>query len=369
MSAQDDDMAQIKGGDDANVLAQFAKAAKSVGASPVSLGLDFRKLSKGRGKLTMAEYLRYGLYDRKNWTDDARSRFVSSAQHWPIVDNCIDRKWWAVTEDKWVSSILLEQNGLPVPKTLAIFDKGPRLYPATERLSDAAGMEAFLKSCSGFPIFAKAVAGVGSAGALKITGCTDTQVEIAGRDPVSFATLTDDLLGAHAYIIQDCLTPHAFFDGLTDAVATVRCLNIIDDDGLRVPHTVLKLPSAGNSADNFWRNGNMLCDVNPETGEILSLVQNDGGALKRLDAHPADGRSVVGETLPHWEAMREVNAKVALMHASNRFASTDMALTADGPVVVEVNNGCAFELIQIATNQGLLTDDMLAFFAKNGVKL
>ena len=58
-----------------------------------------------------------------------------------------------------------------------------------------------------------------------------------------------------------------------------------------------------------------------------------------------------------------MNAKVALMHASNRFASTDMALTADGPVVVEVNNGCAFELIQIATDQGLLTDGMLAFFA------
>ena len=78
---------------------------------------------------------------------------------------------------------------------------------------------------------------------------------------------------------------------------------------------------------------------------------------------------IIGETLPDWEALREVNAKAALMHAPNRFASTDMALTKAGPVVVEVNNGCAFELIQIATGEGLLTDDMLAFFQKCGAKL
>ncbi|MEL6839719.1 MAG: sugar-transfer associated ATP-grasp domain-containing protein [Pseudomonadota bacterium] len=369
MSAQDEDLKKMHAASDANLLGQLAEAARAVGASPVSLGLDFRKLSKGRGKLNMNEYLRYGLYDRKKWSDDERSRFVSSSLHWPIVEHCIDRKWWAVTEDKWISSIVLERANMPIPRTLAVFDKGPRRYPAETQLATAAQLKDFLKSCERFPIFAKANAGVASAGALKITGVTDTHIEIAGRDAATFTEVTDTLFGDHQYIIQDCLEPHAFFDGLTDAVATVRCLNLIDDDGVQVPYTVLKLPGASNIADNFWRGGNMICDVDPASGEIRSLVRNDDGALTTLKEHPAQGRSVIGEMLPDWDAMMRINAEVALIHAPNRFASTDMALTKDGPVVVEVNNGCAFELIQIATGQGLLTDKMIAFFQKCGVKI
>lgn len=369
MSAQDEDIKKLKDAKDANLLGQLASAARSVGTSPIKLGLDFRKLGKGPGKLTMGEYLRYGLYDRQKWTDDERGRFVSSEQHWPIVEHCIDHKWWAVTEDKWISSVVLDQANVPQPRIAAVFDKSPRRYPSARHLATAEELEAFLKECDTFPLFAKSTSGVASAGALKITGVTDTHVEIAGRDPATFAEVTETLFGSHHYLIQEFLQPHAFFDGLTDAMATIRCLNLIDENGVSVPYTALKLPGADNFADNFWRNGNMVADVDPETGQILTLVRNDDGALTRLSEHPAEGRTVIGETLPDWDEMMRINKEVALIHAPNRFASTDMALTKDGPVVVEVNNGCAFELIQIATGRGLLTDDMLAFFRKCGAKI
>ncbi|MDX8348698.1 sugar-transfer associated ATP-grasp domain-containing protein [Cognatiyoonia sp. IB215446] len=369
MSAQDEDLKKMKDAKDANLLGQLASAARSVGTSPITLGLDFRRLSKGRGKLTIGEYLRYGLYDRAKWTEDERSRFVSSSQHWPMVEHCIDHQWWAVTEDKWVSSLVLDQADMPTPRLLAVFDNGPRVYPKIQRLANAADLEAFLKGCDSFPIFAKATSGVASAGALKITGVTDTHVEIVGREPATFAEVADTLFGNDHYIIQKFLKPHAFFDGLTEAMATIRCLNLIDENGVTVPYTALKLPGPDSFADNFWRDGNMVGDVDPETGEIRSLVRNDNGDLTRLTEHPVDGRAVIGETLPDWDEMMRINKEVALIHAPNRFASTDMALTRDGPVVVEVNNGCAFELIQIATGRGLLTDDMIAFFRKNGVKI
>ncbi|MWD27909.1 hypothetical protein E0K89_010530 [Aquicoccus sp. SCR17] len=73
--------------------------------------------------------------------------------------------------------------------------------------------------------------------------------------------------------------------------------------------------------------------------------------------------------LPHWGSRRALNEKVALIHAPNRYGSTDIALTEDGPVVVEVNNGCAFELMQLATGKGFLTDDILGFFHGCGVKV
>ena len=73
--------------------------------------------------------------------------------------------------------------------------------------------------------------------------------------------------------------------------------------------------------------------------------------------------------MPHWDSLRKLNAEVALLHAENHFGSTDIAITKDGPVVVEVNNGCAFELMQIGTGRGFLDEQMLAFFRKHGAKI
>ena len=127
---------------------------------------------------------------------------------------------------------------------------------------------------------------------------------------------------------------------------------MVDENGLTVPHAVLKLPSSGNVADNFWRAGNLICELDPDNGRILGVVDRKDGELVRLDALPNSDRKLVGECLPDWDALRKVNEKVALMHSENHFGSTDISLTVDGPVVVEVNNGCAFELIQIATGKG-----------------
>ncbi|WP_149776211.1 ATP-grasp domain-containing protein [Ruegeria intermedia] len=88
-----------------------------------------------------------------------------------------------------------------------------------------------------------------------------------------------------------------------------------------------------------------------------------------MDALPDSDRKLVGETLPLWGELRELNRKIAFLHAANHFGSTDIALTDDGPVAVEVNNGCAFELMQIATGRGFLDSRMRAFFSKHNVKL
>tara|TARA_B110000908_G_C10187114_1_gene418529 strand:- start:179 stop:574 length:396 start_codon:yes stop_codon:yes gene_type:complete len=131
----------------------------------------------------------------------------------------------------------------------------------------------------------------------------------------------------------------------------------------------MKLPQQGNVADNFWRSGNVLCDLDIDTGEIRNIVTAQDGKRITHDALPDSARQLIGEKLPHWGALKELNEKVALLHSANRYGSTDIALTQDGPVVVEVNNGCAFELIQIAKGEGLLTTQMSDFFRDCGAKI
>ncbi|SHH13779.1 sugar-transfer associated ATP-grasp domain-containing protein [Marivita hallyeonensis] len=369
MSVYVEDLALIEGKTKVNAAEQLAAAAKASGLSPITIALDFFKLRKQRGKLKLYEYLMYKLYDRSKYTDDQRSRFISAHIHWPTIKPCNDPQWWSVTEDKWLSFSILAAHGVPQPRNAAVYDASPRYYPDVPKVHGADALKDFLTTCKEFPLFAKNLNGMWSAGAVRLSGCTDTHVMVDGRDPVTYEELANDVFGDRSYLIQHCVVPHSFFDGVTDAVATVRCLNLITDDGFRVPFTLLKLPMGANIADNFWRKGNLVCLLEPETGEIKRIVANRNGELTELDGLPGSDRKFLGETLPYWKEVLDVNEKVALMHGANRFGSTDIAITEDGPVVIEVNNGCAFELIQIATGEGFLTDEILAFFESCGVTL
>lgn len=368
MSAIDKDIEQIRAQGEVNFTAALIEAARKSGRSPISLCMDFNKFRRGRAKLKFSEYVMYELYDTDKYTEDERQRFISSYRHWPIVNQCNDVSGWSISEDKVFSAAILEHAGLPVPQTLGIYSQSPRHFGAFEKISGKDALIAFLNKYADREIFAKDMDGMWSAGAFRITGCDDTHVMIAGQDPVTYDALLQDILADRNYIFQTCLQGHSFFDGLTSGIATVRFLNLLHDDVLKTPYAVLKLPMGGNVADNFWRAGNALCLIDVDTGQILSIVTKDAGQISRHTALPDSDRALVGETLPDWQELRDANAKTALLHSHNRFGSTDMAITQDGPVVVEVNNGCAFELIQIATGKGLLSDDMLAFFKNCQVK-
>ncbi|MDE0456655.1 MAG: hypothetical protein OXI15_05130 [Chromatiales bacterium] len=59
-------------------------AARTSGRSPVSLAMEFLKLLRGPGKLTLPEYVQCGVHDPA-LTEDGKRRFPSESLHWPIT--------------------------------------------------------------------------------------------------------------------------------------------------------------------------------------------------------------------------------------------------------------------------------------------
>jgi hypothetical protein len=49
-----------------------------------------------------------------------------------------------------------------------------------------------------------------------------------------------------------------------------------------------------------------------------------------------------------------------------RYQSMDVAVTPDGPVLIEINTGGGFDLPQLASGQGFLTDEVCEFFRACG---
>jgi len=344
----------------------LAHARRKSGRKPLSIGLEVRRLNKSPGTITITEYVRYGLYDDERFSKKDKLNFIGEAIHWPVTSEVCDRTWDAATEDKWLAGSILQSAGVEVPETVAVIDRSARVYGAAPRLGNAEAVRDFLCEAE-LPLFCKVLRGVASFGAFRIEGADETRVFLSGHAPMTYEDFLDNNVGEHPYILQRLVRNHAFLDVLSTGTSTIRMCTFARDDGIFVPFVVLKLVSGDNVADNFWRPGNIICDIDPATGTIRSVVTQSGIDLVRHDRHPETGAEMIGKTLPMWTEVLEATKKAGLAFAPVRYQSLDIALTNNGPVVVEINSGGAWDLPQMASDKGFLTDEVRETFRSFGV--
>ena len=140
------------------------------------------------------------------------------------------------------------------------------------------------------------------------------------------------------------------------------------DSGVKLPFAALKMAASQHVADNYWRPGNLACDVDPATGAILSAGTKDAFGTTDHEVHPDTGARLVGERVPMWEDLVALARECSGIFAPVRYQSMDIAILADGPSIIEVNTGGAFTIPQLAGGRGFLTDEVLDFFRACGFK-
>ena len=344
-------------------------AARKSGRSPVSLAMEFLRLRRGRGRLTLPEYIQYGVFDPA-LTDDERSRFLGQSLHWPIGRHCLDITWCAITEDKWLCERLLDRCGLPVPTTLAVIDPSARSYPGTTRIERPSQLRDLVLAhiVKDGSVFGKVNRGIRSIGALLILEGDRERLHLHGEGWMDYETFLAQFVGDAAYILQSRERNHPFLARWTEHLATVRVYVLLGKGGgdARIPFTVLKLPSSDNIADNFWRPGNLVCELDPDTGTIRRARTKDALGTTDHALHPITGAPLVGETLPEWGRVLDLARSCAPIFSPIRYQSMDIAITAAGPMLIEINTGGSFSLPQYASGLGFLTEAVREFFLECG---
>lgn len=256
-----------------------------------------------------------------------------------------------------------------MPTTVCVIDTSKRLFPGTLKLDTTEALIEFFQSKPNLPLFAKAQNSMWSAGSFIIEAGDSTHISVKNEEPMTYDDFLDSFISNASYILQETVGKHTFFDGITEATPTVRLINLTNEYGVLTPYAILKLPMGDNIADNFWRPGNLVCSLDIESGEIQTIVSQNENTLIQHESLPGSERKFIGETFPFWKEISELNEDVALLHFLIAFSSTDIAITNEGPVVIEVNSGSALELPQIATGKGFLTDEVREFFKAAGSKI
>ena len=352
-----------------NIQRCLAVARTQTGKSFGAQVSDIIRLGRADGKLLPAEYYYFRLYDDATYPFEEKRRFLSERIHPAIIKHCCDPDWRAVADDKFLTYSLLQSWGVPVPETQAAYLETGRRFGRVPTLSTTNELTEFLSSAARYPLFVKPLGGIFSLGSCRIDGRDGGTLCLAGTERVSMEAFATQLDRDRGYLFQSVLRPHNELLKYGDAISTVRVILIIENGASEILHTIWKIPGAGNVADNFWRKGNMLAAVDTGSGIIQRVVRGDGPTLEELVDHPDSGARLVGETLPHWKRVIDLVTDNARVFAPIRFQSWDVALCDDGPVVVEVNAGSAFNLSQLAKGEGFLTDRYRDFLLSCGVKL
>lgn len=165
------------------------------------------------------------------------------------------------------------------------------------------------------------------------------------------------------YLLQAALRPHPDLRPIMPgpSLGTVRIVTFNTCGRVSLAIACLRVPVGMNVADNFdrGRSGNLLADMNVQTGEIgRCLVSSKGiaNSLKVCRMHPETGAEIAGYHFPHWEEVTRLVADAARRLHDMPTIGWDAALTEDGPSLLEANWRYDIEFMQVLADRGLRPD-------------
>lgn len=162
-------------------------------------------------------------------------------------------------------------------------------------------------------------------------------VEIVRAAEVSdWSALYDSLTQKGQTLCEEVIVQHPEMSRLwPGSVNTIRLVTILGQDD--TVHTVAAYLRVGNGprpVDNF-NSGGMVTPLDPKTGVILAPARDKSGFLSEV--HPVTGVKFEGFQVPMWDEVLAYIQKAALVVPQVRYVAWDVAVTAQGPTLVEGN--------------------------------
>ena len=345
---------------DQDLMRDMKLAQERDGVSLTKQVFDFLAVRSSGAGLTFEEYLYFGLHKqaRKDY-----SAYMGNNRARAAFYLANDLKNWNAAEDKLNFHEIVSAAGLPTPKIIAAAH-ADREMGDVAALRSSEDIRDFLRSCE-TPIFGKPAVASHGDGAVMIIGREGDQLKTVDGALSDVDVIVDGMqpyMEGEGYLFQEVLQPNETIAEMTgDRLATVRLLALANEESVSIRHAVLRMPAGENRVDNFRRAGNLVAPVDVETGVLGAAVRGIGVAAVQHEQHPDTEAKISGVALPDFIAAKAIVAQAAKLFPTQHIQSWDVALTDQGPSLLEVNPGGNFNVLQLASGRGVFDAEFRDF--------
>lgn len=178
-------------------------------------------------------------------------------------------------------------------------------------------------------------------------------IEVLEPSALSIEKITQRLIAGGNNMVEEFVTQHCLLNKLSSSgLNTLRIITLIDEQqkvqilGVRLRITV------NNVVDNLAA-GNIAAEVDQETGIVVGPgVYSD---ITKQDEyyHPFSGIEIVGFEIPYFKEAIKLASDAALLNTLNKTVGWDIAITENGPDIIEGNHDWCKLLWQLPAKRGL----------------
>jgi len=171
-----------------------------------------------------------------------------------------------------------------------------------------------------------------------------------------------------ALIVQPKMVNHQSIRNITQAkgLSTVRIVTVRKGGEIKVIGSCLRIIVGDGETDNFTHgsSGNLVGAIDSDTGELIGVrasVSRTWPKMTDVLAHPRTGKTIVGIKLPYWQDVVDLVIQAHQSIDSLHTVGWDVAITDNGPVIVEANWRYDIDILQVAYKKGyrqVIADNM-----------
>tara|TARA_R100000306_G_scaffold60832_1_gene61985 strand:+ start:14586 stop:15794 length:1209 start_codon:yes stop_codon:yes gene_type:complete len=231
-------------------------------------------------------------------------------------------------EDKAVCWRLCAERKIAIPKTFGVLD------PTSEKGKVLTYLSSFI--VPGEKLIAKPIGGKGGHLIIVLTKNDSGELQLLRPEKKILDADNIEEIFKQKYLIQKFVNQHEDLNRISDSVNTIRFVTLLRKDNKVVPvGAYIRLGAQGAFIDNLSQGG-MAVAVDLVSGKLGPVASDRYGT--EFSRHPDSEVVFGGFPVPKWEQVVEIANKVQSALPFHKLLGMDIAITQDGPVIVEVNS-------------------------------
>lgn len=291
-----------------------------------------KKIIKKYSRCGLFHYYRYGLQFKK-LNDEELLNYVPTYYHHKSIERNHSNIDTIKYGDKLVQAHLFKERNIPSPNLIGIYKKGKCIDLNNNPILLEDIINSYLINKEN-KLFFKPINGNGGSG-IFVLKYKDGIYYLNGKK-FNIENIVEVLIKKETYIIQEnIIQTNQMMNINPSSVNTLRVVVQNDNNKMKIKSCIIRMGRSGKEVDNSAQGG-VSVKVNIEDGVVAEFATAEHGGYLIYE-HPDSKKKFKGIVIENWDEIKNGIEIIANKLIDFNDIALDIALTDNGPILIEYN--------------------------------